>query len=273
MTVKRIVEEAINESPLGLKEALEEELRNRIFLALEAKMEDDDEDDEEDEEDDDEKLDEISQETLKSYMKRASHSSGGSENALDKLKAKARANKVLGNDAEANRYANKAKQRDLGISRAIARAGARETGTKVPVKGSEYEKRLKSVPASYFKKESFDLSDYTVEELEDFMMSEDFEQLDEISKKKLASYVHRAVSDVRNYGAARGRGREDADTIRKAKNREAGVRLATDKIVGDTTWDYHKSGKKSDEYTMKPNEKQAALRAKRDPATVLNKKQ
>ena len=164
MTVKRIIQEAINESPLGLKEALEEELRNRVRLALEAKMEDDDEeDDDEDDEEDDEDDDED-------------------------------------------------------------------------------------------------------------MKKESVEQIDEISKKTLASYVQKSIGDVRNYGAALARGREDADTIRKAKNREAGIRLATDKIAGDTTWDYHKSGKKSDEYTMKPNEKKASLKAKQTPAAVLNKK-
>lgn len=44
--------------------------------------------------------------------------------------------------------------------------------------------------------ESFDLSDYTIEELEDFMMSEDFDQLDEISKKTLGSYIKKAKTDV-----------------------------------------------------------------------------
>jgi hypothetical protein len=37
--------------------------------------------------------------------------------------------------------------------------------------------------------ESFDLSDYTVEELEGFIESAEFDQLDEISKKTLRSYV------------------------------------------------------------------------------------
>jgi hypothetical protein len=46
--------------------------------------------------------------------------------------------------------------------------------------------------------EDLDLSDYTTEELEDFMMSEDFEQLDEISKKTLAAYVKKASDDKAN---------------------------------------------------------------------------
>lgn len=53
-------------------------------------------------------------------------------------------------------------------------------------------------------KESFDLSDLTLEELEDFMVSEDFDQLDEISKNTLASYVKKASSqaskDFNTYG-------------------------------------------------------------------------
>jgi hypothetical protein len=40
--------------------------------------------------------------------------------------------------------------------------------------------------------ESFDLSDYTIEELEGFMESAEFDQLDEISKKTLTSYVKKA---------------------------------------------------------------------------------
>jgi hypothetical protein len=36
--IKQIIKEAMNQNPLGLKEAVEEELRNRVALALEAKM-------------------------------------------------------------------------------------------------------------------------------------------------------------------------------------------------------------------------------------------
>jgi hypothetical protein len=55
--VKQIIKEAMNQNPLGLKEAVEEELRRRMSLALEARMkmaeEDDEDDDDEDEDDDD----------------------------------------------------------------------------------------------------------------------------------------------------------------------------------------------------------------------------
>lgn len=57
MSVNKIIQESMNKNPLGVKEALEEELKSRLALALEAKMkkEEDDMDDEEDEmEDEDE---------------------------------------------------------------------------------------------------------------------------------------------------------------------------------------------------------------------------
>ena len=54
MSIKQIIQESINKNPVGLREALEEELRARVQLALEAKVaESDDEEDEDDMEDDD----------------------------------------------------------------------------------------------------------------------------------------------------------------------------------------------------------------------------
>lgn len=53
MSVQKIIQESINMNPLEMKEAIAEELRARVALALEAKMKDDMEDeDDEDEEDD-----------------------------------------------------------------------------------------------------------------------------------------------------------------------------------------------------------------------------
>jgi len=54
--------------------------------------------------------------------------------------------------------------------------------------------------------DDFDLSDLTLEELEDFMMSEDFDQLDEISKSTVKSYASKSWKDAgkaydkENYG-------------------------------------------------------------------------
>jgi hypothetical protein len=53
------------------------------------------------------------------------------------------------------------------------------------------------VPAT---SEEFALEDYSLEELEDFMMSEDFEQLDELSKATLGSYVKKASGKLASHG-------------------------------------------------------------------------
>jgi hypothetical protein len=85
MSIQKIIQESINGNPLEMKEALAEELRNRIALALEAKMSDDEEDDngddssDEDNEDDDEdmkkeefeQIDELKKSTLASYVSKA----------------------------------------------------------------------------------------------------------------------------------------------------------------------------------------------------------
>ena len=60
MSVKQIIQEAINANPLGLKEALQEELRVRIAAALETTMNEEVE-----------QIDEISKETVASYAGKA----------------------------------------------------------------------------------------------------------------------------------------------------------------------------------------------------------
>lgn len=55
MSINQIIKEAINKEPISMKKTLEEELRARVRLALEAKMaQDDEEEDDEDEEELDE---------------------------------------------------------------------------------------------------------------------------------------------------------------------------------------------------------------------------
>jgi hypothetical protein len=90
--------------------------------------------------------------------------------------------------------------------------------------------------------EEFTLEDYSVEELEDFMMSEDFEQLDEVSKKTLGSYVNKAHDQLMKHTAAvnfkSGRGDKDVlsythepTTARKTANRTKGVTTAISKLT------------------------------------------
>ena len=54
MSVNKIIQEAMDKNPVGLKETLEAELLNRLTLALEAKMKEDDDEDDSDEDDSDE---------------------------------------------------------------------------------------------------------------------------------------------------------------------------------------------------------------------------
>ena len=109
------------------------------------------------------------------------------------------------------------------------------------------ESKRTNIAQSMFTKESVEeeeltLEDYSVEELEDFMMSEDFEQLDEVSKKTLGSYVTKAHDQLMKHTAASNfkSGRGDADafaysrdekTMRKEKNRKAGVATAIGKLT------------------------------------------
>jgi cation transport regulator ChaB len=55
MSIQKIIQESINGNPLEMKEILESELRDRIRLALEAKMSDEDEDDDEDDDSEEDK--------------------------------------------------------------------------------------------------------------------------------------------------------------------------------------------------------------------------
>jgi hypothetical protein len=68
MPIQKIIQESLNKNPLSLKEALEEELRSRVALALEAKISETKNDDEEEYD----QIDEISKKTLSSYIKKAS---------------------------------------------------------------------------------------------------------------------------------------------------------------------------------------------------------
>jgi hypothetical protein len=104
-----------------------------------------------------------------------------------------------------------------------------------------------NIAQSMFTKESVEpeeltLEDYSVEELEDFMMSEDFEQLDEVSKKTLGSYVTKAHDQLMKHTAAvnfkSGRGDKDVlsythepTTARKTANRTKGVATAIGKLT------------------------------------------
>jgi len=67
MSIEKIIQESINKNPLSMKEALEEELRNRLALALEAKMKEEDDEDM----DEDFDLSDLTLEELEGFMESA----------------------------------------------------------------------------------------------------------------------------------------------------------------------------------------------------------
>lgn len=91
------------------------------------------------------------------------------------------------------------------------------------------DKRLKGVSKAVDKltKESFDIEDYSFEELEDFMMSEEFEQLDELSKSSIKSYLHKAGKQYSN-------SIDKMSTARTAKSQEkhAAIQAKRHKGIG-----------------------------------------
>lgn len=68
-------------------------------------------------------------------------------------------------------------------------------------------------------KEDFSLDDFTVEELEDFMQTEDFEQLDELSRKTLSSYVGKASRDAADKASQYGAKKSERDEVDRSLNR------------------------------------------------------
>lgn len=178
MSVREIIQHSLDKNPLAMKEALEAEMQERVRLALEEKMtaaleeaadededEDEDDEDEDDEDEDDldeevEQLDELSPEVLKRYM----HKTSGMDDRKDKnvasvnrLRAQGKAHRVLGNDKEADRLRDKAKKRDDGFAKAVARhnaaTGFRKKGQPPAVKGSPVDKATQKMPSSYYKEE------------------------------------------------------------------------------------------------------------------------
>lgn len=86
------------------------------------------------------------------------------------------------------------------------------------------------------------LEDYSLEEIQDYMMSEDFEQLDEVSKETLKSYIKKASTDA-GTDALKMIRRHKGDTVKTGrveagknfrnigKQRSAGISKALDKLT------------------------------------------
>ena len=168
MSIQKIIQEAINRNPRDLKEALTEELRGRMALALEAKMSD--------EEDDDEELDESWSDGINS---RSQHV-----------------------------FAQKAK---MDMQKAnVARKYAKSYPTDHPQHNknmADYHSAMaKYVKNSYHAGQYGSQSDAKPDHKEHMTAAKEYrakstvaesaEQIDELSKKTLGSYVGKAARDA-----------------------------------------------------------------------------
>jgi hypothetical protein len=214
MTIQRIIQESINKNPLDLKEALTEELRGRIRLALEAKMSDDEDDG--DDEDDDDQLDEISKKTVVSYLTKSLKSQDDAQgdrsfkDAAPGFKPK-----------DPRTYSKRGRGISQGVSKIVGTA------------------RIKAT-------ESFDLSDYTVEEDEEYeedddssededIKKESVEQLDELSPKTLQSYTKKANKHIDKLDKIVDRSDKIIYKHRDARSRQRGADYRANNARSDAT--------------------------------------
>jgi hypothetical protein len=179
-------------------------------------------------------LDELSNATLDSYRKKAFDEPGftkgeGRRRATDKLSSYGDS-KVLSSENIASAKSE------------IKNLISPEHHAKYPIsKITNYKsanKIYKDAKAAGHLNEELDLEDYQLEEIEDFMMSEEFEQLDEISKKTLGSYIKYASDDRAAKSLSGGlsasdtKGSVESDKLLKqADKRKAGIRTALTKLT------------------------------------------
>ena len=87
------------------------------------------------------------------------------------------------------------------------------------------------------KKEELTLEDYSPEEIAEFMQTEDYEQLDELSKKTLARYIKNATFKVGDHGFLSGKNLAKGDMSQsdwhaeKESKRRKGIYRAADKLA------------------------------------------
>ena len=102
----------------------------------------------------------------------------------------------------------------------------------------EYLHNRRKTVAKAIKNESFDLSDYTVEEIKDFIMSEEFDQLDELSKATLGSYIKKSSDDraqnAFNVGKSIDLIGKSGKINYKGLKRRQGISTATDKLTKES---------------------------------------
>jgi len=172
-----------------------------------------------------EQIDELSKGTLANYTQKAAHDVGnkmyhaGLTHGIANVK-NSEGSTDLGNyyDKTAKASHSKALDRLQGIKKAADKIARQD-----------------------IRKEEFTLEDYSLEEIQDFMMSEDFEQLDELSKKTLGSYVKKATDDYTNRETRISRALDNSSkmfldpNINKAAVKQANRKLGMNKAIDKLT--------------------------------------
>lgn len=205
---------------------------------------------------DEEQLDELSKKTLDTYVKKARNSRDVNADIEDmrgislkqKDDARAKIDKRQGGIYNANKRLAKEEveldeeqidewgpsfyDRQIDAQERIRKQKAKAAKT-LAAKG-ETPSKLK--PKKAFEEVEFTLEDYSLSELEDFMLSEDFEQLDELSKSTLGSYIKKSKSNIIMHGSTLG-----TDINKRVKDKSAatmqkrakGINKAVDKLTED----------------------------------------
>ena len=169
-----------------------------------------------------EQLDELSKKTLGNYLRR----NADSRSSIAKDKGDIASTRQKLSDADWSLHIDDEDRVAINKAR-----------NKLLTKGEKLDKKdLKRQighhrAISKLTKESIELNleDYTLEELQDFMMSEDFEQLDELSKETLTSYIDKA-KDARRKHVGTSVAADLSDGIKKAIKKLSNKKLTKESI-------------------------------------------
>jgi hypothetical protein len=186
MSVQKIIQEAINKNPHDLKEALQEELRSRIALALEAKMSDEKDDDEEDDEEDDDSSEEDDEEDMKE---------------------------------EAEQIDERWADNDHGWGDPLDfRSGSTTDPSKIPNWKAKTEKGKKAIAAKNVPDLKRDIKSALGKHVKP-NLPEEAEQIDELKKSTLASYVSKAADNAASHAIKYGEKKAQSDEMDRMLNR------------------------------------------------------
>ena len=218
MSIKNIIQESLNQNPIGLKEALAEELRGRVAAVLESmiseKKKDDEDDDGKPYDDDSEgefddkktkneevELDEASNKAFKSKDKTSSAIGDHHFDMYADHQEMAKKHREIGgrqHEAAAKQHDKAAKAHFDASDEHQNLAGAFNSGIRKSLENQKADrKRAKeaSHTAALHSKTAYNTS----KSLD--IIHEEVEQIDEISTPKLAHYMKKASTDLANTSA------------------------------------------------------------------------